>query len=83
MDFLSRVASNPFFPFLIERVEAGIRDPKPKAQAGTPGPAKHYGKSQQPDADEVESYRPTYEECEAAGTPITEDLNGVTPVPVG
>ena len=27
-----------------------------QAQAGTPGPPKHYGKSQQPDADEVESY---------------------------
>ena len=56
MDFLSRVASNPFFPFLVERIEAGIRDPRPKAQAATPGTVKRYGKSQQPDADEVESY---------------------------
>jgi hypothetical protein len=36
-----------------------------------------------PETDEVESYRPTYEECEAARTPITEDLNRVAPVPVG
>jgi hypothetical protein len=35
-----------------------------------------------PETDELESYRPTYEECEAARTPITEDLNGVAPVPV-
>ena len=56
MDFLSRVASNPFFPFMVERIEAGIRDPRPKLQAGTPGPAKHYGKPQQPDEDDVEAY---------------------------
>ena len=35
MDFLSRVASNPFFPFVLERVEAGIQDPRPKV-AGAP-----------------------------------------------
>jgi len=56
MDFLSRVASNPFFPFLIERIEAGIRDARPKVPAATSGPAKRYGKTQQPDAEEVEAY---------------------------
>ena len=56
MDFLSRVASNPFFPFLIERIQAGIRDPRPKIPAATSGPAKRYGKTQQPDAEEVEAY---------------------------
>ena len=56
MEFLSRIASNPFFPFLIERIEAGIRDPRPAIQAAIPGPAKRYGKTQQPDKDEVETY---------------------------
>jgi alpha-beta hydrolase superfamily lysophospholipase len=56
MEFLSRIASNPFFPFLIERIEAGIRDPRPGIPATAPGPAKRYGKTQQPDKDEVERY---------------------------
>ena len=31
MDFMSRVSSNPFFPFMLERIEQGIRDPQPRA----------------------------------------------------
>ena len=56
MEFLSRIASNPFFPFLIERIEAGIQDPRPGIPAAAPGPAKRYGKTQQPDKDEIETY---------------------------
>ena len=56
MEFLSRIASNPFFPFLIERIEAGIQDPRPGIPAAAPGPAKRYGKTQQPDKDEAELY---------------------------
>jgi alpha-beta hydrolase superfamily lysophospholipase len=31
MDFISRVSSNPFFAFILERVEQAIRDPRPGA----------------------------------------------------
>lgn len=37
MDFLSRVASNPFFPFVLERIEHGIRYPQPGAAPVPPG----------------------------------------------
>ncbi|MGA9961309.1 MAG: hypothetical protein WBP66_03110, partial [Azonexus sp.] len=37
MDFLSRVASNPFFPFILERIEHGIHDPQPRAMPALPG----------------------------------------------
>lgn len=56
MDFLSRVASNPFFPFMIERIEDGIRDPRPALPATAPGPSKHYGKPQPVGEDEVAAY---------------------------
>ncbi|WP_153145027.1 carboxylesterase [Dechloromonas sp. H13] len=54
MDFLSRVASNPFFPFMIERIEEGIRDPRPKVVTVQPSTA--YKKVPQPDAAEIEAY---------------------------
>ena len=56
MDFLSRVASNPFFPFIVERIEAGIREPQPKAMAALPGASGAPRKPQPPDAAEVEEY---------------------------
>lgn len=55
MDFLSRVASNPFFPFMIERIEDGLRDPRPKVPAVLPG-APAYKKVAPPDAAEIEAY---------------------------
>ena len=56
MDFLSRVASNPFFPFIVERIEAGIREPRPKAMAALPGASGAPRKPQPPDAAEIEEY---------------------------
>jgi len=37
MNFLSRVASNPFFPFILDRIEYGIHDPQPRAMPALPG----------------------------------------------
>ena len=53
VDFLSRIASNPFFPFILERIDAGIRDPRPAA--ATPVPAV-YGKVIPIDAAEREAF---------------------------
>ena len=33
VDLLSRIASNPFFPFILERIDAGIRNPDPRPTA--------------------------------------------------
>ena len=55
MDFLSRVASNPFFPFILERIEYGIRDPQPRAMPalrGTLAPKTPH----RPSAAEIEDY---------------------------
>lgn len=54
VDFLSRIASNPFFPFILERIDAGIRDPRP-AEASTPVPAV-YGKVKPIDDAEREAF---------------------------
>lgn len=42
LDFLGRVASNPFFPFMLERIDAGVRDPNPRVLAGD---SKAHGKA--------------------------------------
>ena len=54
MDFLSRVASNPFFPYMIERIAEGIRDPQPKA--APPAAAVAYKKVAPPSTAEAEEY---------------------------
>jgi alpha-beta hydrolase superfamily lysophospholipase len=58
MDFLSRVASNPFFPFLMEQIEEGIRDPSPIPPRPVPGMVYAPRKTQPPNADELEEYFP-------------------------
>lgn len=55
MDFLSRVASNPFFPYMLERIEAGIRESKPKAPVALPGIAAGHKKPAL-DQTDVEEY---------------------------
>ena len=55
MDFLSRVASNPFFPFILERIEHGILDPQPGAIPALPGTLATK-LPHQPSAAEIEDY---------------------------
>lgn len=54
VDFLSRIASNPFFPFMLERIDAGISDPRPAAVTA-PMPAA-YGKVKPMDEAEREAF---------------------------
>ena len=42
LDSLFRIASNPFFPYMLERIEQGIADPKPVVVADTAGAARPY-----------------------------------------
>jgi alpha-beta hydrolase superfamily lysophospholipase len=55
MDFLSRVSSNPFFPFILDRIEQGIRDPQPQAVPSPPGTP--FKREPHPPSDaEIEEY---------------------------
>jgi alpha-beta hydrolase superfamily lysophospholipase len=58
MDFLSRVASNPFFPFVMEQIEEGIGDPQPIAPRPVPGMAYAPRVTQSPTIGELEEYFP-------------------------
>lgn len=55
MDFLSRVASNPFFPFITELIDEGIRDPRPIAPRPTPG-VTYAPKGSEPSIDLDEAF---------------------------
>jgi alpha-beta hydrolase superfamily lysophospholipase len=55
MDFISRVSSNPFFPFILERIEQGIRDPQPRV-VPTPSGASFKKDPHRPTDAEIEEY---------------------------